>query len=163
MTVAPSSTKQNILEDLSCSEVKTTPGDYVLSSGSTKRRKIQINCSKTRGTVNEQTRACYCPVANKKPQAKISSSDRDRPKLKTTTEQQHRRSDELQREKSCSGLSRTEQSRKHELDLSLSVRQRFVLLLEKYWQCGDKSHHNKEMHTLFNSILTYKKLFSTSL
>lgn len=29
-------------------------------------------------------------------------------------------------------------------------------LLEKYWQCGDKSHHNKEMHTLL--ISTYKKL-----
>lgn len=39
----------------------------------------------------------------------------------------------------------------------------FYFLLEKYWQCGVKSHHNKEMHTLFNSILTYKKLFSTSL
>ncbi len=52
---------------------------------------------------------------------------------------------------------------KYELDLSLNVRERFCFLLEKYWQCGDKSHHNKEMHTLFNSILTYKKLFSTSL
>lgn len=28
------------------------------------------------------------------------------------------------------------------------------LLLEKYWQCGDKSHHNEKRRTLFNSITT---------
>lgn len=73
--------------------------------------------------------------------------------------------DMLQKEKRCTNLTARGHPPPQSMNSTwalMSVRGLYFLL-EKYWQCGDKSHHNKEMHTLFNSILTYKKLFSTSL
>lgn len=79
----------------------------------------------------------YCPVPNQKPGVTKGSTDSRQANQPTVRGMKPRHSE----------LSHTGRDS----------------LPEKYWQCGDKSHDNKEMHTLFNSTFTYKKLFSTSL
>lgn len=107
----------------------------------------------------------------KKPEVMISSPDKDRPQLTATKpmidsitfQPRHAPERKEMHYSTCEGRSQTQATRSMSQTRALMSDRGLNLLLEKYWQCGDKSHHDKEMHTLFNSILTYKKLFSTSL